>query len=256
MNLIKATVVSTILVHGLSAASYNSTIYNVHKVEPYPLYRSRQLPYKKELEVIKKHGIQLLLNLRPEENRSWCDDQKQAAMETDTPLVFAGFESGKNYPNKHSLLIMLAVIHNTKEVLENPKDAQLYPSKYLFSPTASTMKDGEEITIKVNCLQGADRTGLFSALYILEKFFQTSLYIKDNKYKIYEMTAYKKAKSQLSVWYKHSKFLFPAMDNFIDEWFELRLSNPNSKDLSSKDLSSKDSSLKDALDNFSFIHYV
>ncbi len=189
---------------------------NFHKVDGYELYRSRQLGYQKEKKYIQAKGIKIILGLRGAyPNVSWWEQQKKAADETGATFICAQ-TSKSRYPSLHSLLIMLAVIHNPKGVINNAEDVQKNPLKYVFDSKASTKDDiGRKIPIKVNCQFGADRTSLFCALFVMEREF-----LKNN----IQTTDYilKRGKKEYRLKHGHVRMASPKINKFVNEWWKIR----------------------------------
>ncbi|MCK4265096.1 hypothetical protein KAW80_01930 [Candidatus Babeliales bacterium] len=192
---------------------------NFHKVSGLEIFRSEQLGYKKEKNYLQSKNIQLTINLRGHHPESgWYRDQARAAKDSGATFICAN-TSANSYPSMHALLIMLAVIKNPRGVIENQKDAQKNPTKYIFAPNASTTDSwGNIIKIKANCMAGVDRTGMFCALAVIER----SPIERMNDRQAKEIL--KKAQAQLTLKYKHFKFMHYEMKDFIEDWWNLRKS--------------------------------
>ena len=203
-----------------STQIFNTFLNNIHKVPGHNLYRSKQLTYKQEKDLIRSKNIRIVIGLRgihPE--ASWYREQKRAAQETGATFVCAK-TSENSLPPMHELLIMLAIIHNPKAVINNGYDLEKNPCKYVLDPNASTKDNfGNEISIKANCKAGVDRTGMFCALFILERELKNNMSDSQTK------KILKKAQNQLYIKYGHLSLVHPTMDKFIKDWWTLRKNN-------------------------------
>ncbi|MCK4264846.1 hypothetical protein KAW80_00645 [Candidatus Babeliales bacterium] len=194
---------------------FNSLKYNFHKVSGGALYRSMQLSYRRESEFNFRNNIKISLNLRGEHfEERWWRGQKSAA--DDLGVVFVNIPvSKRSYPSLYSLSVMLAVIHNPRGILEDPEGFKKDPLKYVFDPNGSTVDEfGKEIPIKVNCQFGADRTGMFCALFIIERELRRGV----------KPTAilFRKAKRQMSLLYRSPQISNLVMNKFIGDWWRIR----------------------------------
>lgn len=110
---------------------------NFHTVEEGKLYRSKTLSGPELQEVIAKHNIKMILNLREEDlNARWYREEASIAERNNIPLLTFTLSSSKM---------------PTQEQLQTLHDI----AKQTPSP------------ILVHCQAGADRTGLFSAFWKL-----------------------------------------------------------------------------------------
>lgn len=147
-------------------------VHNVHQVDQGNFYRSRQLSAEKLAATIKRFGIKTLINLRGEHpTEKWWQAERATAQALGVQYI--------NLPVRASQIPSESVI---KQLLH----------AYDTAPRP----------LLVHCQGGADRTGMASALWALEK----------------QGLSKKEARKQLSLWYGHDAKRFKAMDDFIISW--------------------------------------
>src|SRR5690349_3384819 len=154
---------------------------NFHTVENNKLYRSKTLSKEKLEHYIQKHNIRTILNLRAySETDQWYKDEKEIANKYNIPLISIplGFDG---FPTQEQIKSILHVFETA------------------------------ELPLLVHCKAGADRTGLVSALWVLEK-------MKGNL---------EKALNELSRKFAHEKYLHQSMHAFIKAWHDLKQNHPD-----------------------------
>ena len=107
---------------------------NLHEVDSGQLYRSAQLDGDQFREVIAKHGIRTVINLRGKSNNDWWLEEDAVMRELGINHINIGM-SAKRLPHKKDLRALLEAYRNA----ERP--------------------------ILIHCQGGADRTGEASAIY-------------------------------------------------------------------------------------------
>ena len=150
---------------------------NAHTVENNALYRSAQPSQRSLRKAIRKDNIKTVLNLRgnnPDEK--WYQDEVAITNEYNVKLISVSL-SAKGLPTKENLERIL----DTFKVTQGP--------------------------ILVHCMQGADRTGLVSALWTIEK----------------SDCSLKSAHRQQRLKYGHIKKRYPSMREFIKKWHDLKI---------------------------------
>ena len=145
---------------------------NFHVVEKGVCYRSKQLQPRRLKKYVKKYGIKTIINLRGvNKNKMWWQKENEITKKSGIDLVNISLYS-KAFPDKGNIINLLETFKNAKR------------------------------PILIHCWSGADRTGLTSALWMLEQR-QKSL---------------KKSLRQLSFRYGHVKFFCPDMRRFVKIW--------------------------------------
>jgi protein tyrosine/serine phosphatase len=124
----------------LSAGIYRTSVFrpakNFHEIDPGKFYRSAQLAKNEFEEVVRKHGIRTVINLRGSQpGEWWFDDEKKELDRLNVRMVNLGFST---------------------EQLQTKEDWQQY---------IDILKTAER-PILVHCRSGADRTGEASAVYV------------------------------------------------------------------------------------------
>lgn len=111
--------------------------YNFHAVSEGRVYRAAQ-PMEEDLSaMIKSHGIRTVLRLNgSREGQFWYDEGVRAAETTGATFIQVGM-SANRFPTRDELVNVWAVL------------------------------DGAEYPLLVHCREGADRTGLVSAMSVL-----------------------------------------------------------------------------------------
>lgn len=111
---------------------------NFHEVDKDKFYRAGQLNEKELKEIISKHKIKTIINLRGEaQNSDWYEVEERLSTDNNINLVNIHM-SAKYIPHKDNLIKLL----DTFETAERP--------------------------ILIHCKAGADRTGEASAIYQME----------------------------------------------------------------------------------------
>lgn len=149
---------------------------NLHVVDEGKLYRSKQLSIEELDSVVKKYNIKTVVNFRFTEEDGQIFEKEKEYMQS----------SGLNF-------------------IHYPLTAYDIPSKEMLEQIFQIF-DTAPRPILIHCARGADRTGLFAALWVLE-IQQGSL---------------EDALQQLSSKYGHLKLYYPDMTKFIRVWHELR----------------------------------
>ena len=144
---------------------------NFHTVEEEKFYRCKQLSAERFEHYINKFGIKTIVNLRGESDSGWWHDEKTIAhkhgvQHFDLPL------SPFNPPSIEEILALL----------------------YIYETTPRP--------ILIHCLQGADRTGLAAAMWVLDQQEKSN----------------DEAEKQFSLFYRHAELAFPQMHKFVANW--------------------------------------
>ena len=144
---------------------------NFHTVQKGNFYRCKQLSAEKLEGYVEKYSIKTIINLRGENDTDWWHQERE--------LV-------------DKLGIHMINIHMS---------AQSLPSKENVEQALHAF-DTAERPILTHCQAGADRTGLVSALWVLDQ------QKKDKS----------RAKAQLSIFSGHVSYQYPSMKKFINMW--------------------------------------
>jgi len=118
---------------------YRMITHNFEVVDPGRLYRSAQLDPADLEKVIRQHGIRMVVNLRGESTtRSWYLEEREVCRRLQVRLLDLRW-SARKLPKPERVTTLLTAYH------DGP-----YP-------------------MLIHCAAGADRTGLASALYLIDQ---------------------------------------------------------------------------------------
>jgi hypothetical protein len=198
---------------------------NFGVVEDEYCYRTKQLKAKELETIFAAKKITINVNLRgtpkPEESwhKVWLEEQNTNKLHNVVGLDIALYEG--SLPTPKQVTQMLSIIHNSKVIFANPTFFEENPHYYLTALMPSDISI-PEMKLLVHCRRGADRTGLFSALYLIERTIDTIKTQDEHEREKNLKKLYKKATAELCLYHGHFSFVFPKMPEFIELWWNLR----------------------------------
>ena len=158
-RLLESFVVLAVLIGG--TLSFFALTHNLHEVTPGKAYRSAQLSGDQFRDIIQKYGIKSVINLRGSNHVDWYDQETNATTQLGV---------------KHYDFALSASQQVTVEEMDR-----------IVTTLASAPKP-----LLLHCKNGADRSGLVSALYVLTQ----------------EGASIEKADEQLTIRCAHFPYLF------------------------------------------------
>lgn len=154
---------------GVAYTSYLRITKNFYEVDPGKFYRSAQLTKSELDDVISKYGIKTVISLR------------------GSPPSFFGEEAEAETLSKHGVSFYPFAL-----------EMDYFPEKENLVKILDLYRDAPK-PILLHCRSGADRTGMASALYVLEEMGRSK----------------EEALQQLSFKYWHVRSFHPAMAEFV-----------------------------------------
>jgi len=139
---LKRLLITALMLGSLGAFIYRTSVFrpakNFHEVDPGKFYRSAQLAKDEFEEIVRKHGIRTVINLRGSQpGEWWFDDEKDELERLNVHMLNLGFST---------------------EHLQTKEDWQQYID----------ILKGAQRPILVHCRSGADRTGEATAVYVVD----------------------------------------------------------------------------------------
>ena len=149
---------------------------NFHEVQESRCYRSKTLPADALEKYVQEKQLKTILNLREADaTAEWFCKEKEIA-------------------EKHCVHFYTVTL-----------DASRPPTKEEIQKILNIF-NGASVPLLIHCAAGADRTGMISALWVLEKMNGTL----------------DEALKQQELYYGHFRFVYPCMREFTERWYQLK----------------------------------